>query len=463
MAATLHDRSALAELRRVSIPRLSADDWTVGDAKVGLRELARLRAELTVAQTVLVRVMSAETGRDTAATLSRNTGMSGREAREATKVAEVVESLPGAEEALASGAVTSSHLAALAPVASTDDAASLLELAASQSPEEFAKSVQRVRIERDVASWSEKQRASRSLRFFTEEYGCVGIRGVLPPVAGAEVKAVLNRIADDAWRAEHPERADILGGHDAEPYERRLADALITLAQSHGETKTSDPCTEATPGRRQQQSSSNVRPTVVVTIDAETLESEIIGEGPIPFTDAADLAARADVYAAIHDSNWAILNFGRNRRLATRLQRLAIIVRDRQCVTDGCTIDYRRCDVHHEPPFEDGGRTDVDAMELECTCEHHPHRHTTGQPSPKRRPAGSQKQRAHTNSTSQLVTAQSPRLATGPDDPVVAPDVNKAFARLIESMAKKRSLDVTVLLPRRTGRTDQPWELVAVT
>ena len=282
-AATFNDRSALAELRAVSIPRLCGEDWSVADAKVGLRELARLRAELTVAQAVLVRVMSAETGRDTAAALARNTGMSSRDAREATKVAEVVESLAGAEEALARGAVTSSHLAALAPVASTDDAAGLLELAASQSPEEFTKTLQRVRIERDGASWSEKQRASRSLRFFTTEYGCVGMHGVLPPVAGAELKAVLGRIADDAWRAAHPERADVLGGHDAEPYERRLADALSTLASSYGAVVLSDddaPNAEGAVPARLRQTSSSVRPTVVVTINAETLESEIIGEGP---------------------------------------------------------------------------------------------------------------------------------------------------------------------------------------
>ncbi len=122
--------TALAELRRASIPRLSSGDWTPTLAKVGLREIARLRAELGVAQAVLTAVMAKETGRDTTAALSRHTKMSGREAREAVKVAEVVAKLAGAEDALACGAVTGAHLAALAPVADTEDAAGLLELAA---------------------------------------------------------------------------------------------------------------------------------------------------------------------------------------------------------------------------------------------------------------------------------------------------------------------------------------------
>lgn len=50
-------------------------------------------------------------------------------------------------------------------------------------------------------------------------------------MAGAELKAVLARIADDAWRLEHLQRAEMLGGHEGEPYERRLADALVTLVR----------------------------------------------------------------------------------------------------------------------------------------------------------------------------------------------------------------------------------------
>ena len=99
MSDGFDDGTALAELRRASIPRLTDSDWTPTLAKVGLREIGRLRAELGVAQAVLTGVMAKETGRDTTAALSRHTGMSGREAREAAKVAEVVAKLAGAEEA----------------------------------------------------------------------------------------------------------------------------------------------------------------------------------------------------------------------------------------------------------------------------------------------------------------------------------------------------------------------------
>lgn len=465
--------SALARLRAAAIPALRAQDWTPSEAKVGLCELARLRAQLAVAQALLVRVMAKETGRDTSAAISRHTGMSSREAREATKVAEVVEAVVGAEEALANGSVSANHLAALSPLVGTADAAALLEVAAGQSPEEFARTVQRVRIERAGPSWSEKQRAARSARFFNEEYGCIGMRAVLPPVAGAELKAVLTRIADDAWRIEHPQRAEMLGGHGGEPYERRLADALVALVRSHGgsgpdatpsesglgaessvtgsvresasapaSSAESVPVPESGPGtsgesvpRSTATGSPSVRPTVVVTINAETLDADIVGQGPIPFADAVELAARADLYAMIRHSRWGILKFGRNRRLASPLQRLAVIVRDRQCVADGCTADHTRCDVHHEPPFEDGGLTDIDHLELVCTNEHHPHRHSTGVPL-----AG----RVRAAPPPAEPTTSVPAGAMMSDE-----DVNSAFADLVRAVVLERMPGSSVWLAGR--------------
>ena len=461
--------TALADLRRASIPRLVAAAWTSTTAKIGLREIARLRAELAVAQAVLTGVMAKETGRDTTAALSRHTGMSAREAREATKVAEVIAIVSGAEDALASGDVTAAHLAALAPIANTSDAADLLALAAGQSSEDFAKTVQRVRIERAGPSWSEKQHAARSVKFFNDEYGCIGMRAVLPPVAGTALKHQLQQIADDAWRAAHPERASTLGGHDAEPYDRRLADALISLVNGGHAFADQDDCSnrhadtdqdgrsnqdartdqganrsrdkddpedteratgaatahEVAPGSAIASSSSELarrraaetsaggpnRPTVVVTINAETLEAEIVGQGPIAFTEAADLAARADLFAAIRTTSGAILKFGRNRRLASPLQRLALVVRDGGCTWAGCTVDYTRCDADHDPPWEQGGTTDLDHLRLMCRCGHHAHLHETGQ-----------NIRRSTDGTSEVVTANG-----GPADAPARPATRSEY------------------------------------
>lgn len=351
--------------KRLCVPRVSSADWGPGTAKVALRELRRLRGELASAEAVLVGVMKTETGRDTKATLTRGFGMSCAEAAKAEQVADVVARIPGADDALAEGSVTGEHLRKLAPITDSTEAAELFELAPSQSPDEFAKTVDRHRIAKDSEGWRARQRAARSVRFFKADDGCTGIRAILPTLDGERVKAAINEACDNAWRAAHPERAEVAGGHDDEPRERRLADAFVSLVL--GEPSASN--------------GGSARTALIVTVQAETLEAQILGSGPVPTADAVDLIddARTDLYAAIRAADGAILKFGRSRRLASALQKLALALREHgRCAFPGCMVPWNRCDADHDPPWETGGLTNLDTMKLMCTNGHHTHRHETG-------------------------------------------------------------------------------------
>jgi hypothetical protein len=499
--------------RQSTLPRVDATEWTATLAKAGLMEIARLRGLLDAAQAVLVGVMSKSTGRDTAAELSRSSKMSSPEARKAVAVAGVVGRVPGAADALASGAVTAEHLLKLVPVADTGAAALLLVVASGMSSEDFAHTVDMFRVAKDGNGVRARQRAARSVRFFRAEEGCIGMRAVLRPIDGERMKAALNAIVDERWRAAHPERAAVAGGHGGDSREQRLADALAavfgasppesdgsgesggrlrddagdresddeattqatdfcTSTGSSGATNDPDDCSadrfdmrhgspadaadaddaddaddettsgadhvhditdagadqtddvydgpvtdappaadrspdhEANPSFANDASSSRAamharspsaipsvvpslipasvatRLGVVITINAETLEAAILGGGPLPFEDLGDVFrdVRTEFFAMIQGTNGAILNFGRNRRLATPLQKLAVAVRDGgRCIWIGCHVPWGRCDVDHDPPFESGGRTDVDQLRLMCHCDHHPHRHETGE------------------------------------------------------------------------------------
>ncbi len=327
----------------------------------GLTEVARLRGELATLQARLVNSLAAMAGRDASAALSRGMGFSARESRDAIKVAGVVKDLLGAAEALATGRVREGHLAELSAVAEADRG-ELLGIAEGQSVHEFVQTVAAHRIATEP-NWRARQRASRSVRFFRAADGCVGMRAILPSLDGARLKARLVELMDAKYRAEHPERAKTLGSHPVDPAEQRMADALMELVDGEG------------------GGSAAGRAAVIVVVDPDNLDATSLGNGPIPFTDAADLAAdaaRADVYAAVRDSSGAILRFGRSRRLATALQHLALAVRDRHCTAPGCEVPPQRCDAHHEPPFDEGGRTDVEWMTLRCGS-HHRHRHETGE------------------------------------------------------------------------------------
>jgi hypothetical protein len=219
----------IGDLKALCLPRVSSTHWDPSAAKLGLRELRRLSGEMAAVEAVLVRVLKTEAGRDTRAVLARGFGMSNAEARKSEEVADVVARVPGADDALAHGEVTGEHLRLLKPITDNDEAAELLTLAPSQSPDKFAKTVEQWRIDRDAEGWRSRQHKTRSLKFFKADNGCVGIRAILPTLEGEQVKAAINEACDAAWRAAHPERAETIGGHDDEPREQRLADALVDI------------------------------------------------------------------------------------------------------------------------------------------------------------------------------------------------------------------------------------------
>jgi Domain of unknown function (DUF222) len=388
----------LDEWRELSIPRVVPDDWDVASAKAGLLEVKRARGLLEAAQSQFIRVIATETGRDTKAALARNLKMSSAEAARAATVADVVNRLPDAEQALADGRVTADQLHKLAAVRDDEAAGELLRAGAENedTPEEFARRVHKHRIESEGDSLREQQRASRGVWFSQAENGCLGLRAVLPPVQGAQLKAALDSYVNDHYRAQHPERANVVGGHEEEPRSRRLADALHALvtqqplqaqadsaksAEMQGTSSSNDNSTTAPPVNQTKR----VRPgagrtAVIVTIKAETLEAEILGDGPISTADALDLLgqARVDLYAAIQNTKGQVLNFGRNRRLATPLQNLALALQSRgTCAYPGCNVSWSQCDADHKVPWSQQGPTDLDNLQHYCTNLHHPHRHET--------------------------------------------------------------------------------------
>jgi hypothetical protein len=365
--------TALTVWRGHRLPRVVAAEWDPWAARLALAEIRRLRSELEAAQAAFVQVLSAETGRDTRAALVRHAGMSSRDARDAERVAEVTARVPGAGEALAEGRVGAGHLALLAPITDAAEAVDLLALATSQPVDEFATTVRRHHVERDAASVRDRQRNARSMSFFRADDGNVGMRAILTPLDGERIKAMVNRRCDERWRAEHPDRAPMLGGHHGEPRERRLADAFVELMTGGGSDVT------LPPGREAGTGASGVG--VVVVLDAEAMRAHIGGTAqPLAPDDLVDAVqqARSDLYAAVRSSTGAILHFGRSRRYATAIQKLALVARDGgRCCWSGCDEPWHRCDVDHVVDWEQGGTTDLENLRLLCR-RHHAHRHETG-------------------------------------------------------------------------------------
>ena len=389
----------------VKIPTSDPTVTTRMHAAAALRQLERLRREVDAASAKVTIVLGANS-RDTAAEISRATGRSNRQARRDAQTAQAIETLPAAGEALANGEVSAEHIAMLHPLLGLPGVAELLEKAAASTVDEFRDTVQRFELDargdEDVAA---KQRKRRLLRFFDAELGMLGLTGLLPPVEGARLRAELEAIADRAYRTAHPERAEHRGGHDEEPLAARLADALVSLVNAEHDTDTGtgpdsdsdrdgdrDSDTDRDRDRDRDRDgdgdgtgngsrrngarsagSSGCRTAVVMTLSLTDHTARIVGQGPVPFTTAMNLAVsgNVDLYAAILGMDGEILNFGRDRRFPTLLQRLAVTIRDERCQFAGCNAPHTRAEVHHIIEHDDGGPTIVWNLTLLCDPHHH--------------------------------------------------------------------------------------------
>ena len=367
----------------VKIPTSDPSVTTRMHAAAALRQLERLRREVDAASAKVTIVLGANS-RDTAAEISRATGRSNRQARRDAQTAQAIETLPAAGEALAKGEVSAEHVAMLHPLLGLPGVAALLEKAATSTVDEFRDTVQRFELDahgdEDTAA---KQRKRRMLRFFEAELGMLGMTGLLPPVEGARLRAELEAIAGRAYRAAHPERAEQRGGHDEEPLAARLADALVSLVNADGDGDgDSDRDSEGNDNGDGDDSERNLvrsagssacRTAVVLTLSLTDHTAKIVGQGPVPFTTAMDLAAsgNVDLYAAILSMDGEILNFGRDHRFPTLLQRLAVTIRDERCQFVGCNAPHTRAEVHHIIEHDDGGPTVVWNLTLLCDPHHH--------------------------------------------------------------------------------------------
>jgi hypothetical protein len=117
--------------------------------------------------------------------------------------------------------------------------------------------------------------------------------------------------------------------------------------------------------------------TVLVTIDHQTLSSQLagvglVGEEPISAAQARRLACTAQIIPVVLGGDSEVLDLGRSERLFQPPQRKAMAVRDKRCRTEGCTIPAAWCEAHHaKQPWAQGGRTDIADGVLLCPWHHH--------------------------------------------------------------------------------------------
>jgi hypothetical protein len=227
----------------------------------------------------------------------------------------------------------------------------LVDHATTERVDDFRARVKAALIDKAGDGRHERQAAERSVRFTTTAEGSVKATIVLPEADGTEFRNTLDQLCDIAYKQDHPDRASTVGGHDVAPREQRLADAFVAWMRN----KLSGPG----------------QPAVVVVVDAETLECTRVPNDPVSSEETATLLQRAKLYALIRDrTTHETIAFGRNRRLATPLQKLLLTVRYGYCAVEGCYEPAQRCDADHIIAFARGGLTNDTDLQPLCRKHH---------------------------------------------------------------------------------------------
>jgi hypothetical protein len=178
------------------------------------------------------------------------------------------------------------------------------------------------------------------------------LQAVLGPLAPLRVNTVAT---EDGRRVEEP---------DARTYGQRMHDALEQVCDRLLRSNAAVPDAGGTPA------------TVIITFDLQDLLAKtgyaVTSDGTlVPTEKALQLANAADVYFAAVTAKGEVLRLGRQRRIATRSQTIALIARDSGCSFPGCETAPEYCERHHVVPWNEGGATNLDNLTLLCRYHHH--------------------------------------------------------------------------------------------
>ncbi len=207
-------------------------------------------------------------------------------------------------------------------------------------------------------------KAARYLSFTDDGCGSVLIRGSLPRLDAEPFRMLIDAYAQQQRHS--LDRLDPQVGMIT-PAMRR-ADGLCALIAEH-QAHALGPCVGGD------------RPRLIVTIDYQRLLSDCQRAGLLRTGEAISagelrrLACDAGLLPVVLGGPSEILDVGREHRLVTPAQRVALSVRDQGCVFPGCDIPAILCHAHHVIPWEQGGPTELGNLALLC-----PHHHNLVEP-----------------------------------------------------------------------------------
>ena len=288
-----------------------------------------------------------------------NLHMTGGAASDRIAVGEQLEKMPESHQSMVEGEIGFAHLAHIARTAEAIEQITnkpfeetpLLEKARELTVGRFIDFTHHVRHAADPEAYAAEQAQkveARSLSLRTGEDGMVWLRGVFDPEGGAVIRTALEPLAKRNGKGDDRTR------------ERRLGDAAVELA-GHSLDNALVP----------QRGS--VRPHLQLTASMETLKRQLGApaadlEFSLPISGATleRLACDCRVTRILLNSESAVIDVGRSKRVITPPQKRALNVREKGCRMPGCDRPATWTSGHYLVHWNKGGPTDLHNLVLLC-------------------------------------------------------------------------------------------------
>ena len=393
-AATAGEAPDVLILRRLDaacLAGLGRDELAgvLGDIERLANRLAGYRAEVLGALDALSRSGAAP---DAAPHLSLRdaSGVSERDARRMTRVAEKVRSNEPVLTALSEGDITPAQAEALSDARVPDGVrGELVAAAAGENTDATRRRIRQAEAEHSAETPMERferQRRKRGAGWRRDHEGMLKLWATFDPHTAAHIEAQLEVLRREYWNDDKQVRnkrrtpaqrdadvlAYVLAGLTHTDTDAAAVDRLLERAHRNGRA----PHEEPTP-RRLPPAQINV----LIGLDALRGQTDEMG-----LTDAGTelppqvvrlLACDSEIIPMVLGGPGGSADIGRARRtVPPRLRRL-LIARDKHCRWPSCGEPPSRCDAHHIEHWVAGGPTDLDNLVLLCHRHHH-HLHQHG-------------------------------------------------------------------------------------
>ena len=278
-----------------------------------------------------------------------NCHMTSGAAAASVAVGTTMDRLPRSVEAVSQGEIGLAHVTVMARTAEAlkdrFDERPLIEYAREHTPGKFHFYCQHARHAADADGYAEgeaDQVQNRRLALNNWIDCTMVLSGVLDAFGGAALRAALEPLAQRSGEHDHRQRG------------QRLADALVELATG-GQ------------GRASIQVTSSVE-TLLGLAGAPAADAEF--SLPISSKIVERLACDSNLTRVLLDSESAVIDVGRAKRVVSGPARRALAARDGTCRWPGCDRPASLSAAHHIVHWVHGGTTDLDNLILLCHRHH---------------------------------------------------------------------------------------------